>query len=130
MDKPIPKKERNLQTLKSVGKIVAVLAAVTMVIFIIIQISRMRVNEASLSFAVIDRGTIETSISASGNVQSSSELMINSPINTRLLEVCCKNGDSIAAGTPLLRLHLDDIRAEYQKMLDEAEIRRQQLQQQ
>lgn len=130
MDKPIPKKERNLQTLKSVGKIVAVLAAVAIVILIIIQMSRMRVSEASLSFAVIDRGTIETSISASGNVQSSSELMINSPINTRLLEVCCRNGDSVAAGTRLLRLHLDDIRAEYQKMLDEAEIRRQQLQQQ
>ena len=130
MDKPIPKRERNIQTLKSIGKIAGVLAALCLVILIIIEISRASISEASLSFATIDRGTIETTISASGNVQSTSELIINSPISSRIVDVYCKNGDSITAGTRLLQLDLKDAESEYQKLLDEKEIKQQQLLQQ
>lgn len=130
MDKPIPKRERNIQTLKSIGKIAGVLAALCLVILIIIEISRASISEASLSFATIDRGTIETTISASGNVQSTSELIINSPISSRIVDVYCKNGDSIIAGTRLLQLDLKDAESEYQKLLDEKEIKQQQLLQQ
>ena len=130
MDKPIPKRERNIQTLKSIGKIAGVLAAICLVILIIIEISRASISEASLSFATIDRGTIETTISASGNVQSTSELIINSPISSRIVDVYCKNGDSITAGTRLLLLDLKDAESEYQKLLDEKEIKQQQLLQQ
>lgn len=130
MDKPIPKRERNIQILKSIGKIAGVLAALCLVILIIIEISRASISEASLSFATIDRGTIETTISASGNVQSTSELIINSPISSRIVDVYCKNGDSITAGTRLLQLDLKDAESEYQKLLDEKEIKQQQLLQQ
>lgn len=130
MDKPIPKRERNIQTLKSIGKIAGVLAALCLVILIIIEISRASISEASLSFATIDRGTIETTLSASGNVQSTSELIINSPISSRIVDVYCKNGDSITAGTRLLQLDLKDAESEYQKLLDEKEIKQQQLLQQ
>lgn len=130
MDKPIPKRERNIQTLKSIGKIAGVLAVLCLVILIIIEISRASISEASLSFATIDRGTIETTISASGNVQSTSELIINSPISSRIVDVYCKNGDSITAGTRLLQLDLKDAESEYQKLLDEKEIKQQQLLQQ
>ena len=130
MDKPIPKRERNIQTLKSIGKIAGVLAALCLVILIIIEISRASISEASLSFATIDRGTIETTISASGNVQSTSELIINSPISSRIVDVYCKNGDSITAGTRLLQLDLKEAESEYQKLLDEKEIKQQQLLQQ
>ena len=130
MDKPIPKRERNIQTLKSIGKIAGVLAALCLLILIIIEISRASISEASLSFATIDRGTIETTISASGNVQSTSELIINSPISSRIVDVYCKNGDSITAGTRLLLLDLKDAESEYQKLLDEKEIKQQQLLQQ
>lgn len=130
MDKPIPKRERNIKTLKSIGKIAGVLAALCLVILIIIEISRASISEASLSFATIDRGTIETTISASGNVQSTSELIINSPISSRIVDVYCKNGDSITAGTRLLLLDLKEAESEYQKLLDEKEIKQQQLLQQ
>lgn len=130
MDKPIPKRERNIQTLKSIGKIAGVLATLCLLILIIIEISRASISEASLSFATIDRGTIETTISASGNVQSTSELIINSPISSRIVDVYCKNSDSITAGTRLLLLDLKDAESEYQKLLDEKEIKQQQLLQQ
>lgn len=130
MDKQIPKRERRLLMLKRLGKVAATIAGTALVIIIIIQISRARISEASLSFTTIDRGTIETSISASGNILSSAELIINSPISSRILDVCCKNGDSIVAGTRLLCLDLTDIEADYKKMLDEKEIKEQQLLQQ
>ena len=41
MDKPIPKRERNIQTLKSIGKIAGVLAALCLVILIIIESARL-----------------------------------------------------------------------------------------
>ena len=130
MDKTIPQKERLKRKLSTITKIAGILCVVSIVFIIIIQLSKASVSEKSLSYAVIDRGTIETSINASGNIQSASELMINSPVSSRLLEVYCKNGDSITHGTRLLRLDLANIEAEYNKQADEAEIHLQKLKQQ
>ena len=57
------------------------------------------------------------------------EEIINSPISSRIVEVYCHSGDSVEAGTPLLLLDLKSTENEYKKLLDEKEIRRNQLEQ-
>ena len=72
---------------------------------------------------------IEVSVSASGKVVPAFEEIINSPINSRILEVYKKGGDSVDVGTPILKLDLQSTETEYKKLLDEEQMRRYKLDQ-
>ena len=77
----------------------------------------------------IKYGAIEVSVSASGKVVPAFEEIINSPINTRIVEVYRKGGDSVDVGTPILKLDLQSTETEYKKLLDEEQMKRYQLEQ-
>ena len=51
------------------------------------------------------------------------EEIINSPINTRILEIYKKGGDSVNVGTPIMKLDLQSAETDYKKMLDEEQMR-------
>ena len=72
---------------------------------------------------------IEVSVSASGKVVPAFEEIINSPINSRIVEVYRKGGDSVEIGTPILKLDLQSTETEYKKLLDEEQMRRYKLDQ-
>ena len=129
MDREISAKEKQKIRLLRIGKIVAAFALLTGIIVAGINYSRSRVNEKRLTFSTIDRGTIETSVTASGEVHPAFEEIINSPISSRIVEVYCHSGDSVDAGTPLLRLDLTSTENEYKKLLDEKEIRKHRIEQ-
>ena len=77
----------------------------------------------------MENGLIEVSVSASGKVVPAFEEIINSPINTRIVEVYRKGGDSVDVGTPILKLDLQSTETEYKKLLDEEQMKRYQLEQ-
>ena len=129
MDREIPKKEKQKKMLIRIGKIVGAFALLAAIVAAGINYARSTVNAKSLTFSTIDHGTIETSVTASGEVHPAFEEIINSPISSRIVEVYCHSGDSVDVGTPLLRLDLTSTENEYKKLLDEKEIRRHQLEQ-
>lgn len=90
---------------------------------------RSSVKEKDLVFSEVSKGTIEVSVSASGKVVPAFEEIINSPINTRILEVYKKGGDSVNIGTPIMKLDLQSAKTEYDKLLDEEQMKRYQLEQ-
>ena len=129
MDREIPKKEKRKVQLMRIAKIIGAFALLAAIVAAGINYSRSTVRAKSLTFSSIDRGTIETSVTASGEVHPAFEEIINSPISSRIVEVYCHSGDSVEAGTPLLRLDLTSTENEYKKLLDEKEIRQHQLEQ-
>ena len=88
------------------------------------------VRRADLLIATADRGTIETSVPGSGSVAPAFEEIINSPISSRIVEVYCRPGDTVTAGTPLLRLDLENTESDMGKLSDQIEIKRHELEQQ
>ena len=96
---------------------------------VLISLMRSSVKEKNLVFSEVSQGTIEVSVSASGKVVPAFEEIINSPINTRILEVYRKGGDSVDVGTPILKLDLQSAETEYKKLLDEEQMKRYQLKQ-
>jgi HlyD family secretion protein len=58
------------------------------------------------------------------------EEIINSPINSRIVEVYKRGGDSVDVGTPILKLDLQSAETEYNKQLDEEQMKSLQLEQQ
>lgn len=127
MDRTIPKevqrKKMALRLLKIAGAAVAVVLAVVAVV----SLSRDSVYEKHLEICTVTRGSIETSVTASGEVHPAFEEVINSPISSRILEVYKQLGDTVSIGTPLLSLDLENTLNNYRNMLDEKEIKQHQL---
>ena len=130
MDRELTKHERNsLRRRKLLPYIIGggVLAAGLVSLFIA---SRASVSREDLMIATVDTGTIETTVTGSGAVVPAFEEIINSPINSRIMEVYCKAGDSVDIDTPLLRLDLQSTETELNKLKDQIEIKNYELQQQ
>ena len=129
MDREIPKEVRDKERKKKFIKYGAIGVAAVVCIAVLISFMRSSVNRKDLVFSEVDNGTIEVSVSASGKVVPGFEEIINSPINTRIVEVYCKGGDSVDVGTPILKLDLQSTETEYKKLLDEEQMKRYQLEQ-
>lgn len=129
MDREIPKEVRDKERKKKFIKYGAIGVAAVVCIAVLISFMRSSVNRKDLVFSEVDNGTIEVSVSASGKVVSAFEEIINSPINTRIVEVYRKGGDSVDVGTPILKLDLQSTETEYKKLLDEEQMKRYQLEQ-
>jgi len=129
MDREIPKEVRDKERKKKLIKYGAVGAVAVVCMAVLISFMRSSVNRKDLVFSQVDEGTIEVSVSASGKVVPAFEEIINSPINTRIVEVYRKGGDSVDVGTPILKLDLQSTETEYKKLLDEEQMKRYQLEQ-
>ena len=129
MDREIPKEVRDKERKKKFIKYGAIGVVAVVCIAVLISFMRSSVNRKDLVFSEVDNGTIEVSVSASGKVVPAFEEIINSPINTRIVEVYRKGGDSVDIGTPILKLDLQSTETEYKKLLDEEQMKRYQLEQ-
>lgn len=130
MDRKIPKevlrKERNIKLIKLGAAILGAVVAIA----IIISLLRENIHLKNIRLSETDTGTIEVSVSASGKVMPAFEETIIAPIESRIMEIYKKAGDSVDVGTPLLRLDLQSIETDYRKMLDELQMRRYRIEQQ
>lgn len=106
------------------GVVVAVVAA----IIIVIRIAGSSVDINNITLSKAETGNLQVSVTASGSVVPEYQEIIVSPINTRIVEIYKKAGDTVDEGTPLLRLDLQTAETEYRKGLDDEQMRRLQLQ--
>lgn len=129
MDREIPKEVRTKERNKKIVRWGSIGITGIVLVSVLISLMRTGVKETDLVFSKVDKGTIEVSVSASGKVVPAFEEIINSPINTRILEVYKKGGDSVDVGTPILKLDLQSAETDYKKLLDEEQMRSYKLKQ-
>ncbi|MEG1616154.1 MAG: HlyD family efflux transporter periplasmic adaptor subunit [Bacteroidales bacterium] len=129
MDREIPKDIRKKRCKKKIIKFGSIAAGSIIGISILFSIMQSKVNLKNLNFSEVSEGMIEVSVSASGRVVPAFEEIINSPINTRIVEVYRKGGDTVNVGTPILKLDLQSAETDYKKLLDEEQMKRYQLEQ-
>ena len=130
MDRELTPKERNsARRRKYLPYIIGGTALAAGLITLLIA-SRQSVDREDLLITTVDSGTIETSVTGSGSIVPAFEEIINSPINSRIIEVYCKAGDSVDIGTPLLRLDLQSTETELNKLKDQIQMKNYELQQQ
>ena len=106
MDREIPKEVRNKERNKKIIRYSSIGVAGIVVIGVLISVMRTGVEKKDLVLSTVDKGMIEVSVSASGKVVPAFEEIINSPINSRIVEVYRKGGDSVEIGTPVSYTHL------------------------
>ncbi len=130
MDRKIPKEVLQKEKRNKLLKVGAVVVVSVVAIIVIISLLRDSVSLRNMQLSTVDMGTIEVSVSASGKVVPAFEEIINTPIESRIVEVYKKAGDSVDVDTPLLRLDLQSIENDYRKMLDELQMRQYRIEQQ
>lgn len=127
MDRAIPLGVQRKRKMAKTGKYALITAAIAGVAVWLGMLLMTSVDRKSLLISAVDRGTIDVSVTATGKVVPAFEEIIISPISAQILEVFAHSGDTVDAGTPLLRLDLQSAQTDYSNALDEQEIRRQQL---
>ena len=129
MDREIPKEVRRKERNQKIMKYGGMAAGIIVGMAVLISFMQSSVKRRDIVFSTVDSGTIEVSVSASGKVVPAFEEIINSPINSRIIEAYRKGGDSVDVGTPILKLDLQSTETAYNKLLDEEQMRRYQLEQ-
>lgn len=129
MDREIPKKVKKREQLKLVAKWGGGVIVSVAIVGFALSFLQTKINKKELTVSTVDRGSIEVSISASGRVIPAFEEIINSPIDSRIVEVYKKGGDSVEVGTPILKLDLQSAETAYNKLLDEEKMKQLQLEQ-
>jgi HlyD family secretion protein len=108
-------------------KWIATLAITTLIIcavFIgLIRLLRAGVAIDDIYTSVVDQGTIEISIPATGKIIPLSEEIIISPVSTKIVEVYKKAGDPVKEGDVILKLDLAAIHTEVEKQDDELKMK-------
>ena len=130
MDREISKEVQRKEQRKQFIKIGAVGGGLIVLIVVVISMLQTSLKRKDLNISTVDKGVIEVSVSASGKVIPAFEEIINSPINSRIVEVYKRGGDSVDVGTPILKLDLQSAETEYNKQLDEEQMKSLQLEQQ
>ena len=92
MDREISKAEQRKEQRKQLIKIGAGVGTGIALIVVVISFLQTSLNRKDLSISTVDKGVIEVSVSASGKVIPAFEEIINSPINSRIVEIYKKGG--------------------------------------
>lgn len=127
MDREISKAEQRKEQRKQFIKIGAGVGIGIALIAVVLSFLQTSLNRKELTISTVDKGVIEVSVSASGKVIPAFEEIINSPINSRIVEIYKKGGDSVDIGTPILKLDLQSAETDYNKLLDEEQMKRLEL---
>ena len=130
MDREISKEVQRKEQRKQFIRIGTAVGGFIVLIVVVISMLQPSLKRKDLNISTVDKGVIEVSVSASGKVIPAFEEIINSPINSRIVEVYKRGGDSVDVGTPILKLDLQSAETEYNKQLDEEQMKSLQLEQQ
>ena len=130
MDREISKEVQRKEQRKQFFRIGTAVGGFIVLIVVVISMLQTSLKRKDLNISTVDKGVIEVSVSASGKVIPAFEEIINSPINSRIVEVYKRGGDSVDVGTPILKLDLQSAETEYNKQLDEEQMKSLQLEQQ
>jgi len=124
MDREIPLEEQRREARKKWIKVGVGVVAVALLVTIVILYIGESVNESDLTISPAEKGTIESSVSASGKIVPLYEQAIVSPVSTKILEVYCSEGDMVEAGQSLLKLDLQATEMELRRATDEVSMKR------
>lgn len=130
MDRKIPENVLRKEKRKRWIKYGIITISFVAVIAVIISLLQNSISLKNIRLSTVDEGTIEVTVSASGKVMPAFEETIIAPIESRIMEIYKKAGDSVDVGTPLLKLDLQSIETDYHKMLDELQMRQHRIEQQ
>lgn len=124
MDREISPKEQKKRKIKKIMTVAIPIVIIFVGIILSISFMAPSMKRESLDFITVDKGTVETSADASGKVVPAYELIITSPVATRIMEIYCHEGDNVKKGESLMKLDLASEETELQNLADQRMMKR------
>jgi HlyD family secretion protein len=120
VDSSYRRRRRLRRALGSVAAVATVLAAFTLLTGWI----RPTVKRTRIRTAVVDRGPVEATLTATGHLVPEYEHVLTSPVDSRVARILLSPGARVEAGAPILRLDAGEAAADLEKLEDRIELKR------
>lgn len=104
MDRPISVEERRGLTAKRITVIVVAIAAAAFLLAATVEWLRPSVDRRALVTTRVTRGSVESTLDASGTVVPLVDQVVSSPVEARVLRIDRRAGDRVKSGDPLITL--------------------------
>jgi HlyD family secretion protein len=124
MDRPISKSVKNKNRNKRIFQISAVAIVIILLFALVKSLISPSAEKDAFRFALVERGDIESTISASGLVLPSFEIMLNSPINGDIKATHFESGDRVKKGDVILELDATSTQLTYDQLKDQLELKK------
>jgi len=124
MDREISSSERRGRLIRRAGVYLAVTVVAVAALWALFGWLRPSIRRAEIRTAVVDRGPVEATISASGSVVPAFEQVITSPIDSRVTRILREPGDRLEPGDPILELDTGEAELAYHRLEDRLALKR------
>jgi HlyD family secretion protein len=129
VDRPITDQQRRHTLIRRIAPLIGAAILIVVVVSIVSALVRPSVRRSRIRTAVADRGPIEATLTASGQVVPEQQQIITSPLDTRVVRVLKTPGDRVAAGESIVTLDLSEARLTIAKLEDQIALHRNQRRQ-
>ena len=116
MDTALPEQVIVNRKRKAVFYIIIVALVLILALLLIRSSFKSSINKSVITTAVVEKGNIENTISATGEVLPEFEEIITSPINASIQKVMMDAGSKVSAGQPILMLDKSASETELEKL--------------
>jgi HlyD family secretion protein len=124
MDTALPKTIVTAKRNKTIAIIIIVLIAIVIAIWLLRAGMSSSVDRSQVTTSVVEMGTIENTLDASGEITPEFEQVIASPINASINEVVRDAGSKVKAGDVILSLDKSATELEYERLRFQLESKR------
>src|SRR5262245_15124110 len=108
MDRPLDSGVISRQKRKRILQIAMILCVIAGGFFLLSALIAPSIDRSSVRTAVVERGPVMATISASGTVVPAFEQSFSSPSETRVISVLAQPGTPLKKGQPILELDLNE----------------------
>lgn len=129
MDRPIDPRHKRRRRTRRLATFVVLAGGIVALVLYLPGWVRPTVDRDRIRTAVVERGSMEETLSASGIVVPRDEHVLTSPAATRVRRILHEAGDAIAAGEPILELESDAARLELERLDQQIALRRNSIEQ-
>jgi HlyD family secretion protein len=123
MDRALDNTYRRRQRLRRLALPIAGVGCLILLLTALPGWVRPTVHRARLRTAVVDRGPIDATLTASGVVIPEYEHILSSPLDTRVTRILKHAGDAVSAGDSLVVLDLGEPRLAVERLADQIAIK-------
>jgi HlyD family secretion protein len=122
MDRELPKEVIRRRKRKKIFRISLSIIVVLTIFFGFRALISPSIDIDKIRIGIVERAPIYASVNATGTVVPKFEQIITSPINTRIEDTYFSVGDVVGKGESILKINTESLRLEYDRMLDELEM--------
>jgi len=119
MDRPIDARTRQRKRLLHIALPILAVLALWLGVRLLVSGLQPSVHRNAVITAVVERGSVEAAVQASGVLQPETETVLTTPIETRVLRIFKAAGATLAAGEPILALDTATVSLQLERLAEQ-----------